>query len=129
MYVGGNKWATILVKRKNALDEMGFRTNTFEEVKRIRGFLDKRTTYDKHNVMDTEIEQGNHFFLCDYSQIGELYKEWDEYDCALAIDRKLYTVTHWDNVMELNEHFEIYLRKVGDQGDKIEMLISGEQPG
>ena len=65
--------------------------------------------------MDTEIEQGNHFFLCGYEEIGDIYKRYDEYDCGLEIDGEFYTVTHFDNVMELDEHFEIYLRRVGDQ--------------
>lgn len=115
MRIGGNKRATLLVKDKGEKTKYGTRRNGFREVKTILGYLDKRTTYDKHNVMDTEVEQGNHFFLCGYEELGDVYKEYDEYDCWLRIDGKLYTVTHFDNVMELNEHFEIYLRMVGDQ--------------
>lgn len=115
MYIGGNKRAKLLVKQRGTKTKYGTRKNEFEEVKTILGFLDKRTTYDKHNVMHTEIEQGNHFFLCAYEELGESYKQYNEYDCGLVIDGDFYTITHFDNVMELNEHFEIYLRKVGDQ--------------
>lgn len=115
MWLGGNKEAILLVKKRGEKTKYGTRKNEFEEVKRITGYLDKRTTYDKHNVMDTEIEQSNHFFLCGYEEIGDIYKQYDEYDCGLEIDGEFYTVTHFDNVMELDEHFEIYLRRVGDQ--------------
>lgn len=110
--VGGNKTAKVLVKSVGEKTKRGTRKNGFSEVAVICGFLDKRTTYDKHNVMDKEVEQGSWFFFCDYDATVDGLKEFDTW---LNIDGDLYTVTHIDNVMERCEHFEIYLRKVGDQ--------------
>lgn len=74
------------------------------------GWLDLQSGDSKYNNHNAKLEESTHVFLCDYhSGIYALSGK----DCRMIIKGMVYDVLLIDNPMEMDEHLEIYLRKVG----------------
>ena len=74
------------------------------------GFLDLQSGDSKYMNFNAKVEESTHIFLCDFhSGIYALAGQ----DCRMIIKGMVYDVLLIDNPMEMNEHLEIYLRKVG----------------
>lgn len=107
--IGGKTVGTIQTNTavKNAIGE-GEKTwvNAFSHA----GWLDMQSGDSKYSTNKAKIEESTHVFLCDYhSGIYALAGV----DCRMIIKGFVYDVLFIDNPMEMNEHLEIYLRKVG----------------
>ena len=103
--IGGNATAVLQVKTssKNAFGE---KTETWEDVTSITGFLDF-TGGDgsyKSNFKGA-VEETTHLFICDYVELDVKPTQ-----CRMVIDNKIYDVLMIDNPMNLNQHLEIMLK-------------------
>ena len=75
-----------------------------------RGWLDLQSGDSKYSNHNAKLEESTHVFICDYhSGIFALAGK----DCRMIVKGMVYDVLLIDNPMEMNEHLEIYLRKVG----------------
>ena len=119
--IGGNTIGTIQTNTavKNAIGEGEKKwVDAFSHV----GWLDlpnggtaAEIQYSTHKA---KIEESTHVFICNYhSGIYGLTIPDSETktvpDCRMIIKGMVYDVLSIDNPMEMNEHLEIYLRKVG----------------
>ena len=103
--IGGNATAVLQVKTssKNAFGE---KTETWEDVTSITGFLDF-TGGDgsyKSNFKGS-VEETTHIFICDYVDLNVKPTQ-----CRMLIDNKLYDVLMIDDPMNLHKHLEIMLK-------------------
>lgn len=76
------------------------------------GWLDMQTGSSNYTNFNAKIEESTHVFICDYH--SGIYALVDQ-DTRMIIKGKMYDVLLIDNPMEMDEHLEIYLRKVGGQ--------------
>ena len=103
--IGGNTTAVLQVKTssKNAFGE---KTETWEDVTSITGFLDF-TGGDgsyKSNFKGA-VEETTHLFICDYVKLDVKPTQ-----CRMLIDNKVYDVLMIDDPMNLHKHLEIMLK-------------------
>ena len=107
--IGGNIIGTIQTNTavKNAIGEAVKEwTDAFSQ----RGWLGLQSGDSKHSTFNAKLEESTHVFLCDYhSGIYALAGM----DCRMIIKGFVYDVLLIDNPDEMDEQFEIYLRKVG----------------
>ena len=115
--IGGNTIGTVQVSTagKNAIGEG---EKTWADAFRHVGWLDLQSGDSKYSTNKAKIEESTHIFICDYhSGIYALTIPDSETktvpDVRMIIKGMVYDVLLIDNPMEMNEHLEIYLRKVG----------------
>lgn len=114
--IGGN--TTLSLKRKTGSytkNSIGERIPEIADYIDLVGYLDLSNVDTKHTIYNAKIQESDHIFICDYVDLplingkkpktSELIAEnnGDEYDVILL-----------DNPMNLNKHFEIYLRYKGE---------------
>ena len=107
--IGGKTIGTVQVNRavKNAIGEA---VKEWVDAFKHPGWLDIESGDSKYSNMNAKVEESTHIFLCDYhSGIYSLAGQ----DARMIIKGMVYDILLIDNPMELNEHLEIYLRKVG----------------
>lgn len=116
-YIGGNINGTLQVceTAKNALGEG---VKDWQDKFTLTGWLDQQSGDSRYTTHLAKLEESTHVFLCDYrSDVYALTipdKETKTVpDCRMIVKGVVYDVTFIDNPMELNEHLEISLRKVG----------------
>ena len=74
------------------------------------GWLNLQSGDSKYERFKAKTEESTHIFICDFSpKISEL----SGYDVRAIIKDAVYDVLLVDDPMELGEHLEIYLRRVG----------------
>lgn len=83
-----------------------------------KGFLDLQSGDSDYVNHKTKLEESTHIFLCDFDSDIYALTNPDEKtktvpDVRMIIKGMVYDVLLIDNPMEMNEHLEIYLRKVG----------------
>ena len=111
--IGGNTTGTIL-QRELFPNAIGENSVNHVEVQDITGWLDLMSDQTERARFKSELPQGSHVFMCDYSQAPWLSGR-DGRDLAFRdANGRVYDITHIDNVMEMNRHFEISLRLVGE---------------
>lgn len=107
--IGGKTIGTVQVNTvvKNAIGEG---EKTWADAFNHAGWLDLQSGDSKYSIHNAKIEESTHVFICDYhSGIYALAGK----DARMIIKGMVYDVLLIDNPMEMNEHLEIYLRKVG----------------
>lgn len=107
--IGGNITGFVQTKsvRKN---EIGEGVSTWLTAFKHIGWLDLQSGDSKYNNFSAKLEESTHVFVCDFhSGIYGLAGQ----DTRMIIKDVVYDVLLIDNPMEMNEHLEIYLRKVG----------------
>lgn len=107
--IGGKTIGTVQASTaaKNAIGES---EKTWDDVFSHTGWLDLQSGDSKYSTNKAKIEESTHVFICDYhSGIYALAGQ----DVRMIIKGMVYDVLLIDNPMEMNEHLEIYLRKVG----------------
>ena len=107
--ISGKTIGTIQTKEtaKNAIGEA---VKEWADVFSPSGWLDLQSGDSKYSTNKAKLEESTHVFICDYhSGIYALAGE----DCRMIIKGFVYDVLLIDNPMEMDEHLEIHLRKVG----------------
>jgi len=118
--IGGNINA-ILQVRTTTKNRIGEDVESWEDVVEFKGFLDLASGDSKYTTYNAKIQESTHLFICDYQPIpefievnGKLVKVTSE-NARMVANSKKYDVMLIDNPMELNQHYEIYLKYTGGQ--------------
>lgn len=106
--IGGNITAEIQVFT-SVENEIGEYEKSWKTVKEITGFLDMRNGDSRYESFDTKLEESTHLFLADFVPLDRITAE----NSRMLIKGKVYDIMLIDNVMELDEHYEIYLKLTG----------------
>ena len=109
--IKGNASCTFYTKKSGALNEIGEATTEWQEYASKLGVLDyiSGTTQRDYKV---KLEDSTHIFMCNYFE-----RPKDENNLTASIKGIEYEVVKVDNVMEMNVHFEIYLKQLGEAND------------
>lgn len=108
--IGGSITGYIMQKTSSGKNEIGENTAIWEEVFSPRGWLGLQSGDSKYSTNKAKIEESTHVFVCDYhSGICALANE----DTRMILKGIAYDVLLIDNPDEMDEHLEIYLRRVG----------------
>ena len=111
--IGGNK--TIELQIKTAVEnEIGEQVESWETVDTLEGFLDLSSGDSKYNNYSAKIQESTHFFIGDYKTLDPRIKV-ENLRVFDPQKQELYDVMLLDNPMELNKHWEIYLKFTGGQ--------------
>lgn len=135
--IGGNIEAVIQLKTSTTKNKIGERIPQWEDVVKLKGFLDLSAGDSKYTTYNAKIQESTHIFICDYANIVALGTEWlwDEMDflnsfintkseetiqiisenSRLIVNGKTYDVMLIDDPMGLHKHLEIYLKYTGGQ--------------
>lgn len=106
--IRGNVTAELQVKTttKNAIGES---IEDWATSYTLRGFLDLSSGDSKRMNYNTKLQESSHIFLCNYQPLEGVSPE----NSRIIINSIRYDVLLIDNVMELNEHYEISLKRIG----------------
>ena len=110
--IGGNITATIQTKTakgKNALAEV---KHQWADKVSIDGWLDMMSGDSGYSTYNAFIAESTHVFLCDFDAEVYALKE-EQQSQRMIINGIVYDVKYIDNPMELNEHLEIFLKRIG----------------
>lgn len=109
--IGGNIVAYIQIK-ETVKNEIGERVPSWITKHSPKGWLDLSSGDSKHTSFNAKIQESTHIFLCDYFEMDASIKAENS---RMFINGKVYEVLLIDNPMELNQHYEIYLKYTGGQ--------------
>lgn len=142
--IGGNIDAIIQIRHNGAKNMIGERTSHWLSVSKVRGWLDYMSGESKYSSFSAKVQESSHLFICDYQEdVKKLYylldnkgnyvfdsdnctirtkigADGDKFESVtsenarLLINGKIYDIVLIDNPMELNQHYEIYLKEVGE---------------
>ena len=108
--IGGNITGIIQTKTSNGRNEIGEAVIVWADAYTVKGWLGMQSGDSQRTNYQAKIEESTHCFLCDYNaDIDALADE----DIRMVIKGQMYDVTYIDNPDEMNEHLEIFLKKVG----------------
>lgn len=109
--IGGNVTAEIqiLTTSKNEIGEL---VESWQTVQNLVGFLDYSSGDSKYNTYQTKMQESTHVFVADYTLLDSRITAEKS---RMSINGKIYDILLIDNPMELNYHFEFYLRYTGGQ--------------
>ncbi len=111
MKIGGNVTAEIQMFT-TITNEIGEAERVWSTVQSLIGFLDLRGGDSDYKTYDTKIEDSTHIFICDYVPLSDGVKSENS---RMKINGKIYDIMLIDNPMELDRHFEFYLKFTGGQ--------------
>ena len=106
--IGGNIQSTIQIL-STTQNEIGEDVTAYEDARTITGFLDLISGEADFSNFSAKIQQSTHVFICDFFKLGQITSE----NSRMLIGGKVYEITLIDNPMELNQHFEIFLKFLG----------------
>ncbi len=108
--IGGNLAASIQKKTvtKNVIGE---NTATWATVQTLTGWLDYSGGDSKRISYDAKLQESTHVFICDYVPLVDGVKASNS---RMLINDKEYDILVFDNPMEMNVQWEIFLKYVGD---------------
>ena len=98
-------------------NDIGEAVHAWSEKATANGWLGLQSGDSKYSNFSAKIEESTHVFMCDYDE--DLYalslpdENGDAIDVRAIFKGVVYDVLLIDNPDEMNEHLEIYLRKVG----------------
>ena len=75
----------------------------------IKGWLDLCSGEANFSQFSAKIQESTHVFVCDFFELDGITAE----NSRMLIDGQIYEITLIDNPMNLNEHFEIFLKYLG----------------
>lgn len=116
--IGGNIEAILQVYVPTT-NEIGESVKVWHDVVTLKGYLDLSGGDSKRTVYNSKIEESTHVFICDFKPIletiliGGKSVRVNVENTRMAIKNKLYDVLLIDNPMELNYHYEIFLKYTG----------------
>lgn len=108
--LNGNVSAELQVNSGKTRNEIGEVVPVWTTAYTLLGWLDLSSGDAKRTVYSSKIQESTHVFLCDYVPLDGVTPE----NCRLVIKGKTYDVTVIDNVMELDQQLEIYLKFRGE---------------
>lgn len=112
MGIGGNITGIFQTKTSESKNSIGEKEVVWNDASSCVGWLDLQSGDSKRTNFNAKIEESTHIFLCDYH--ADIYALADK-DVQMIIKGNIYDVLLIDNPMEMNEHLEVYLRKIGGQ--------------
>lgn len=107
--IGGNITATIQTKQTQK-NEIGESVQHWADSFTFNGWLGMQSGEQRYSTYNAKIEESSHVFLCDFH--SGVYALADQ-DTRMIIKGVVYDVTYIDNPDEMDEHLEIYLKRVG----------------
>lgn len=109
--IGGNIELIIQKLSKDIkYDKNGKKIVDYESRNPIVGWIDL-ITGDSNYIYKAKIEDSTHVFICDYVNLDDI----DIEESRAIVKGEIYDIKYIDIPMELNEHLEIYLKKIGGQ--------------
>ena len=123
MSIGGNTQAIIQVKCSKGKNAIGVAISDWVKCLELIGWLDLSTGDSKYTNFNAKVQESTHIFLCDYQPLVGAVKV-DEQETTITVTSEnarmivnnlVYEILLIDNPMEMNEHYEIYLKFVGGQ--------------
>lgn len=108
--IGGNITGQLQLKTGTAKNEIGEVVPQFTTLHTLTGWLDYSAGESNRTSYDAKIQESTHMFLCDYVQLDSRITAENS---RMAISGKKYDVLLIDDVMEMNQHLEIYLKYTG----------------
>ena len=105
--IGGSTEAVLQRKTNYIINEIGERVPTWEDVQRLRGWLDLQAGEAKYTY-NTKLQESTHIFVCDYRLVTTQVD-----NVRMVIDGNVYDVLLIDDPMGLHKQLEIYLKYVG----------------
>lgn len=107
--IGGNVTIQLQLKTtmKNAIGES---VKTWETVQNLNGWLDYQAGDSKYTSFNTKLQESTHVFVADYTPLDSRLKSENS---RAVVNGKTYDVLLFDNPMELNKQWEIYLKFTG----------------
>ncbi|MCI7043319.1 MAG: hypothetical protein MR992_14580 [Lachnospiraceae bacterium] len=121
MSIEGNTQALLQVNGKGAKNGVGAYEYEWINCASLLGWLDLSTGDSKHTSFNAKIQESTHIFLCDYQPLSCKVEEQEKIiqvtsdNARMVINGLVYEILLIDNPMEMNEHYEIYLKFVGGQ--------------
>lgn len=118
--IGGNLEAMLQIRTttKNAIGEP---VKEWHDVMSLVGFLDLQSGDSKYTTYNAKMQDSTHIFICDYKPIPATFDvgganiHFSAENTRIVANSKRYDVLLIDNPMELNQHYEIYLKFTGGQ--------------
>lgn len=108
---GGNISGMIQIKSGHTKNKIGESIPNWVNAIQLNGFLDYSSGDSKNLPFDTKVQESTHIFLADYVELPSNVKSDNS---RMIINGKKYDVLVIDNPMEMNYHWEIYLKFNGD---------------
>ena len=123
MSVGGNLWGSVLVKGAGCTNRINEHVPVWQECMKLYGWLDLSAGDSDRSAFSAKIQESTHIFLCDYQPMtAKIFVGGQETDvditsenARMMIDGLVYDVLLIDNPLNMNEHYEIYLKFIGGQ--------------
>lgn len=109
--VGGNITAQLQLNTGTTKNEIGEVVPQWATVNTLSGWLDLSSGDSKRTVYSAKIQESTHIFVCDFTQLDQRIKAENS---RLIVKGRIYDVMVIDNVMEMDQQFEIYLKYTGD---------------
>ena len=109
--IGGNITGVIQTKT-TANNSIGEAVKTWADSFALVGWLGMQSGSKGYTSYMAKLEETSHVFLCDFHSGAYALAEQDT---RMIIKGCVYDVLLIDNPDEMNEHLEIYLKKVGGQ--------------
>lgn len=105
--IDGNTIASVQMKTVKT-DDIGAQTSSWNNIDTISGYLDLSTGNSNYTNQDVKIQESTHIFIAEYKILGVTVENG-----RLVIDNKCYDIMYIDDVMNMHQHYEIYLKYVG----------------
>lgn len=110
--IGGNVTAIIQAYSDVTANAIGETKPNWKNVQTLRGWLDLSSGESRYNTYNAKVQESTHIFLCDYVPLHASIKAEQS---RMLINGKRYDIMLIDNPMEMNQHYEIYLKYTGGQ--------------
>lgn len=109
--IGGNIYVTVQKYSEGIKNKIGSVAPVWEDTGQVLfGFLDLISADDNSDKMRTVVQDSTHVFVMDYEELNLASK-----NCRLIIKNRIYEIQYIDDLMELHEHIEIYLKYIGEE--------------
>ena len=108
--IGGNIQAVIQVSTGSTMNIIGESVPSWKDSQTIRGWLDLSSGEARYSTFNAKIQESTHVFMADYVT---LHNDITAENSRMVIQGKVYDILLIDNPMELNQHFEIFLKYTG----------------
>lgn len=114
-----------MAKVEGERNKIGECEHTWVDALTIKGWLDLSNGDSKRTIYSAKIQESTHMFLCDYQPLTFTPKAEtpDEKitltaeNARIVIEGQVYDIMLIDDPMNMHQHFEIYLKYTGGQGD------------